>query len=524
MTDVHVSIPNDAEEPSGLLDAFWDYERALTENDVDALDSLFAPGPDTLRGDAGGLLVGHDAISALRRGRPSTPKRQILEVRVLPVGDDSALIVAVTAPADGGRGQLTQLWTRTDDVWRIEAAQEGVPAPAIEAATWRIVGDPLVEGAASGPLSGHRVAVKDLFDVVGFPVGAGVPQYLAESPRVVTNATAVTVLLAAGASVQGIARTNEFAYSLTGLNPHYGTPRNPAVVGALPGGSSSGTATAVSNGQSSIGLGSDTGGSIRVPASYQGLWGLRTTHGSVSREGLLALSPTFDTVGWLARDGATLRAVAAASLAGAQRVTAESRFAVDPRLTGIAGDKVQAAFEAALSTLAASDFTEDLLSIELPDSDDLLEIFRTVQAAEAWRTHGAWIDAHPGALGEDVVERFAYAKSIDAETEEFARQALGLARERIDSVLGDRILLLPSAPSAAPMMDADAEELEEVRSSTLRLTCIAGLAGRPALSVPVLTVASPTSSAAPVGLGLVGPLHSDLSLIDVGIALAHSLG
>ncbi|WP_394769134.1 AtzH-like domain-containing protein [Lacisediminihabitans sp.] len=524
MTDVRVSIPSDAEEPSGLLDAFWDYERALTENDVDALDALFAPGPDTLRGDAGGLLVGHDAIAAFRRGRAAAPKRQILEVRVLPVGDDAALVVAVTAPADGGRGQQTQLWTRADGEWLIQAAQVSVPAPAIAATTWRIVGDPLVEGAASGPLSGHRVAVKDLFDVVGFPVGAGVPQYLAESPRVVTNATAVTALLAAGASVQGIARTDEFAYSLSGLNAHYGAPQNPAVVGAIPGGSSSGPATAVSNGQSSIGLGTDTGGSIRVPASYQGLWGLRTTHGSVSRDGLLGLSPTFDTVGWLTSDGATLRAAASASLAGAPRVSAESRFAVAPRLTAVAGDEVRSAFEDALAALAAADFTDDILSIELPDSDDLLEIFRTVQAAEAWHTHGAWIEAHPGALGDDVAERFAFAKSIDAETEEFARQALGLARERIDSVLGDRILLLPSASSAAPLVDAGAEELERARSSTLRLTCIAGLAGRPALSVPVLSVASPTSCAAPVGFGLVGPVHSDLSLIDVGVALALSLG
>jgi Asp-tRNA(Asn)/Glu-tRNA(Gln) amidotransferase A subunit family amidase len=524
MTDVRVSVPADAEEPSGLLDAFWDYERAITDNDVDALDRLFASGADTLRGDAGGLLVGHDAIAAFRRARSAAPQREILEVRVLPITDGDALVVAVTAPTGGGRGQQTQLWKRgDDDAWRIEAAHVSVPAPAIASTTWRVVGDPLVDGAASGPLSGHRVAVKDLFDVVGFPVGGGVPEYLAESPRVVTNATAVTALLAAGASVQGIARTDEFAYSLAGINPHYGTPQNAVVVGAIPGGSSSGPATAVASGQSSIGLGTDTGGSIRVPASYQGLWGLRTTHGLASRDGLLALSPTFDTVGWLTRDGATLRAVASASLAGAPRVSAESRFAVAPRLTAVANDDVRAAFEHALADLAGADFTSDIVSVELPDSDDLLEIFRTVQAAEAWHTHGEWIEAHPGALGDDVAARFAFAKTIDAETEEFARQALGLARERIDSVLGDRILLLPSASSAAPLVSADADELEWARSSTLRLTCIAGLSGRPALSVPVLTVASPTSAAAPVGLSAIGPRDSDLSLIDIGVALSLSL-
>jgi amidase len=523
MTDVKVSFPSGAEEPSGLLDAFWDYERAVTHNDVDALDRLFAPGPDTLRGDADGLLVGHDAIGVFRRGRKAAPQREILEVRVLPITDDAALVVAVTAPVGGGRGQQSQLWKRTDGEWIVEAAQVSVPAPAIASATWRVVGDPLVDGAKSGPLSGHRVAVKDLFDIAGFAVGAGVPEYLAESPRAVANATAVTALLAAGASVQGIARTDELAYSLAGLNPHYGTPQNAAVVGAIPGGSSSGPATAVASGQSSIGLGTDTGGSIRVPASYQGLWGLRTTHGSVSSDGVLGLAPTFDTVGWLTRDGATLRSVASVSLAGSPRVSAETRFAVAPRLTAVANDDVREAFERALAELAGADFTSDIVSVELPDADDLLEIFRTVQAAEAWRLHGEWIEAHPGVLGADVAARFAFAKTIDAETEAFAREALGLARERIESVLGDRILLLPSASSAAPLLAAGADGVENARSSTLRLTCIAGLAGRPALSIPVLSVPTPTSAAAPVGLCVVGSPHSDLSLIDIGVALALSL-
>jgi amidase len=501
--------------PEGLLDAFWDYERALMANDLEALDRFFAPGDDSLRGDAGGLLVGHDAISAFRQGRGGAPARTIGDMHVRDLGNDRALIVAVTLPATGGRGQQTQLWHRSstndgDADWLVEAAHVSVPAPAIAASVWRVIGSPLVTGSVDGPLVGETVAVKDLFDVAGFAVGAGVPAYLAESPRTVAHASAVTALLAAGATVQGIAQTDEFAYSVAGKNSHYA-----AVAGAIPGGSSSGPATAVASGQVSIGLGTDTGGSIRVPASYQGLWGLRTTHGAALRDGLLGLAPSFDTVGWMTRDAATLRAAASASLGSAGREAVNAGFAVAPALVALATPEVQDAFNAALVRLAEAGLTDDLVEVTLPDIEDLREIFRTVQSAEAWATHGEWITAHPGALGEEIEARFAFGATVDAETESFARQALELARERIESVVGDRVLLLPSASSIAPSTTADAETIERVRQSTLRLTCVAGIAGRPALSVPLLTV-----DGAPVGLCLVGPPNTDVALIALGESLA----
>ena len=506
--------------PDGLLDAFWEYERALMANDLEALDRFFEPGDETLRGDPGGIVVGHDAISAFRHGRAGAPTRTIGDMHVRDLGSDRALIVAVTLPATGGRGLQTQLWHRGstndgDADWLVEAAHVSVPAPPIAASIWRVVGSPLVAGSAEGPLVGETVAVKDLFDVAGFPVGAGVPAYLAESPRTVANASAVTALLAAGAAVQGIAQTDEFAYSVAGNNSHYGTPPNAAVIGAIPGGSSSGPATAVASGQVSIGLGTDTAGSIRVPASYQGLWGLRTTHGAVVRDGLLALAPSFDTVGWMTRDAATLRVAASASLTSAGREVVAAGFAVAPALVALASQGVQDAFAATLARLAEEGLTDDLVEVTLPDADDLHEIFRTVQSAEAWATHGEWITAHPGALGEEIAARFAFGANIDPETESFARQALELARERIESIVGDRVLLLPSASSIAPSTTADAETIDQVRQSTLRLSCVAGIAGRPALSVPILTV-----DGAPVGLCLVGAPNTDIALIALGESLA----
>src|SRR4051794_6997882 len=133
-----------------------------------------------------------------------------------------------------------------------------MPEP-VDPSVWRETGTPLVAGRPGGPLTGLRVAVKDLFALAGHPVGAGVPAYLDAARPEPRTASAVAALLDAGADVAGIARTDEFAYSIAGANPHYGTPPNAAVPGALPGGSSNGPASAVGLGQADIGLGTDTG-------------------------------------------------------------------------------------------------------------------------------------------------------------------------------------------------------------------------------------------------------------------------
>lgn len=273
------------ELPDDLRIAFEDYERAILANDLDALDAAFAPGPDTMRGDAAGLLVGHDAISAFRGMRGGVPPRTIERIEYRPLDEDAAVVVSVSRFDGGGIGLQTQLWQRIDRRWLITAAHVTPRAQALDRSVWRTVGDPLFQGAWNGPLVGLTVAVKDLFAIKGYRIGAGNPAYLDDGHAETTTSSAVSDLLRGGASLRGIARTDEFAYSIAGNNAHYGTPPNGALPGTLPGGSSSGPASAVATGQAEIGLATDTAGSVRVPASYQGLWGLRTTHGLVPRQG-----------------------------------------------------------------------------------------------------------------------------------------------------------------------------------------------------------------------------------------------
>lgn len=508
--------------PDGLLAAFAGYEDALARNDLAALDAFFAPGEHTLRGDASGLLVGHDAISGFRGARAGTVARGIRALHVRAIDPGHALIVSVNAPDAGGAGLVTQLWSRGEaGAWQVEVAQVTAPPTAINPTVWRLVGTPLVaataggDGSAPGPLAGETIAVKDLFDINGLTVGAGNPEYLRLVEPATATAPAITALLGAGASVQGIARTDEFAYSIAGDNEHYGTPPNVRVPAGLPGGSSSGPAAAVALGQASIGLATDTAGSIRVPASYQGLWGLRSSHGAVDRTGLLPLAPSFDTVGWLTRTPGVLRAAAAASLDPSAQIDAPTRYAVSGALVFAAADDVQSAFVAGIDRLSHLGRLPAPDLVDVGDLAEMLALFRTVQAAEAWRVHGPWITAHPGALGAAVASRFEAAARIDADAESAARTALIAARARLDAVLDGRILLVPSASSTAPSRSANPAQIDATRTATLSMTSLAGIGGYPALSVPLFEI-----DGAPLGLCLVGPRHTDLSLVARGVELA----
>lgn len=491
--------------PPGLVEAFWEYERALMSDDVATLDRLFAPGPTTIRGDADGLLVGHDQISAFRSGRGGAPQRRIVQTHVQTVDDDHALVVAVTELERGGRGQQTQLWVRTADGWRVTAAHVSTAAPALDTRIWRVVGDPLVPATGSGPLDGESVAVKDLYAVRGQRIGAGNPAWLAQAREEPVTARAVELLLEAGASVRGIARTDEFAWSLAGTNAHYGTPPNPRAPHRVPGGSSSGSASAVSLGHASVGLGTDTGGSIRVPAAYQGLYGIRTTHGLASSYAVLPLARSFDTVGWLTRDAALLQRVGEVLLPRAPREPVGELVSV-PGLLALAEPDVGETVDRFAAEHGAIRESWDLA--ELPA---WLEAFQTVQAWEAWEERGDWLAPRLDELGADVRARFEAAARVDADQAEAARQRVAEASGRIRELVADRVVVLPSASSVAPLIGTG---LQSVRDATLRLTCLAGLAGLPAVSLPATA-----RSGLPTGVCLLAGPGRDRDLLQLAIDL-----
>jgi len=521
---VHSPVP----VPDGVLDAFWRYDAALLRNDRAVLDELFLPGPDTVRGDGRVLLVGHDAIAGFRSARAAIPTRKVAELQLRVLAPDTVLVMARTADGEAA-GLQTQVWQRTREGWRVAAAHvslpakptaAAVPAPApapVDPSVWRVAGVPLAPPLGSGPLDGLGIAVKDLIAVEGHPTGGGVPAYLAGQPPQAASAPVVTALRRAGAHLAGLAQTDEFAYSIAGSNAHYGAAPNPASPSRLGGGSSSGPAAAVALGQAQVGLGTDTAGSVRVPAAYQGLVGFRPTHGAVPADGVLPLAPSFDTVGWLTRDVATSAAVAAVLLrrgnAEAAPPTRMLRLPVAERLADPATRQVFAARVAALEDAGlvprpeTADLDEEVL-------DEWFAAFRTVQAHEAWAAHGGWIEAHPGSLGPDVAARFAAAAAVTAAEADTARAVVTMARERLRAWLDGAFLVLPTAPGPAPLRTASPAEIDDIRARTLRISCLAPIAGAPAISIPL------GAPGAPLGFCLSGAPGSDLALLSAAARFA----
>jgi len=366
---------------------------------------------------------------------------------------------------------------------------------------------------ATGPLAGVRVAVKDLFAVAGQRVGAGNPTVLRRAGVASRNSVAVQTLVDAGAVVAGIARTDELAFSIAGVNQHEGAVVNPRRPGFLVGGSTSGPAAAVAGGEADLGLGTDTAGSIRVPASYCGLWGLRLTHGSVGVEGLRPLAPSFDAVGLLAREPGLLTR-AAGALGAADVTTPVRRIVVPAPLLDLLASGARRPFLAAAAALAHRQGPAELVVAEHGWSRAQLEAwlvsFRALQAHEAWQVNQELLDVE-GAISPEVRARILHGQDVDVALQ---RSVLGTARaDLLGRLDGDTVLCLPSTSGTAPRVATGAAELEGVRAATMRLTFLAPLAGLPAVSAPLLT-----HEGAPMGVSLVGAPGDDLRLLRCAAA------
>ncbi|WP_119301384.1 amidase [Dongia deserti] len=382
-------------------------------------------------------------------------------------------------------------------------------------------GDFEIAGAASGPLKGLTFATKDIFDIAGRVTGCGNPDWLASHGPASATAPAAQKLLDAGASMIGKTITDELAFSLNGQNFHYGTPRNALTPERIPGGSSCGSVSAVAHGTVDLALGSDTGGSVRIPACLNGMFGIRSTHGAVDISGVMPLAPSFDTVGWFARDAHTLYRAGEVLLPADRSGIALSRFYVIRDAFALAEPSVANAVRQALSRAAGtlSIAAELDLASELGGLGEWLKRFRRLQPREIWAIHGAWIESTKPKFGPEIAERFALAKSVAEAPEGDDQEFRTKVSAHLDRVLGpDGVLLIPTAGTIAPRLDASKEELADFRDRTLSLTSIAGLGGLPQVQIPAGLVGG-----AAVGLSLIGPRGSDRALLRLTEQVARAL-
>jgi amidase len=385
--------------------------------------------------------------------------------------------------------------------------------------------------AGSGSLDGLRFAVKDTIDVAGFKTGCGNPTWRDSHPAAVVHAVCVEQLLLAGARCIGKTISDELAFSLLGENHFYGTPLNAHARDRVPGGSSSGSASAVACGLVDFALGTDTGGSTRVPASNCGIWGFRPSHGFVSVAGVNPLAPSFDTVGILAQSADVLAKVALVLFAAAPVSPSKPatihliRDAFD-----LADANVQESLSEPLRWLREI-FGDTLreLSLQQLVSDDAGHSFATwadrfcvIQWAEIESCLGAWIANARPEFGPQIAASFQLMKQLDRRRVAEALQRRHQYCRGLHEFLGpDDLLCIPTTPALAPRKGDPPRRSSSGTGyypRTLSLTSVAGMGRLPQVSLPIADVAG-----VPVGLSLLARHGQDSFLLQAAKNVAREM-
>jgi amidase len=372
-----------------------------------------------------------------------------------------------------------------------------------------------VKGRGVGPLANLVCGVKDIYDIAGHKTGFGSPDWLATRGPATRTAPTVQALLDAGADVVGKTNTDELTFSLTGENAHYGTPINVNAPGRIPGGSSSGSAVAVAGGLADFALGSDTGGSVRVPASFCGVYGIRPTHGRVSLEGSCPLAPSFDTCGWFARDPVLLERVGHVLLGDISHEKPDRLLIADDAFE-VAGDAVTRALRPAVTRISSLIGKQTAVTISREGLSQWSLIFRVLQGAEIWAQYGAWVTRVKPSLGPGVKERIEWTSTISAADVEVARQEREAIARHMDVLVADSVVLvMPTTPCIAPLRNRPQGEMNDFRNRAMNLLCVAGLARLPQVSIPFATL-----DGCPLGISLIAARGNDASLLSLARELA----
>ena len=372
----------------------------------------------------------------------------------------------------------------------------------------------LAAGRDRGPLHGIPISLKDLIDLHGTPTTAA--SRVRSGHRAGDDAPVAARLRTAGAVFVGKCNLHEFALGTTGEESAFGPTRNPHAPDHVPGGSSSGSAASVAAGMAVASIGTDTGGSIRIPAAACGLVGLKPTHGELSLQGIVPLAPSLDHVGPITRsvrDAAIVHQVLAggrgdralpAAARGARLGVPQGYFMeeIDPAVRGV--------FESCITRLEAGGCRVE--EIDIPHAAETPDVYRRTQLPEAAAYHRETLEARPDDYGEQVRLRLETGRRMTAEEYARAQRERLLLSAEVDAALGGRAaLLLPTLPIVPPRLGADAET---ARRRMLRLTQLFDVTGHPAISVPC-----GAAGGLPAGVQLIGRRGETANLLVQAAAL-----
>ncbi len=374
-----------------------------------------------------------------------------------------------------------------------------------------------VDPIGAGKLDELEFVAKDLFDVAGHVTGGGNPDWMAQNEMATRHAWAVEKLLSAGAALVGKTITDEVSLGILGENAFYGTPVNSAAPDRVPGGSSSGTAAAVAGGAADFGIGTDTGGSVRVPSSFCGLYGIRPTHGRLKLDGMMPQAPSSDTTGWFARDADTFAKISSVLLEEKIEFKGLSRLIIATDAMGFADPGTAQALQTVIElvhSLAEETFEEIMAP---PGISVWGRAQRTLQMAEAWNTFKPWIDETNPRFAFNVARGLLLGSMISDADLQWASLMRREVRARLSYLLTPgTVMVLPTTPFPAPMKGLPISQQNGIREIILSLCGHGGLAGFPQVNVPGASV-----DGAPVGLSLMAARGEDASLVALAEKIAE---
>ncbi|XP_010312345.1 amidase 1 [Solanum lycopersicum] len=403
-------------------------------------------------------------------------------------------------------------------------------------------------GSDSDELNGLTFAVKDIFDLEGQITGFGNPDWGKTHSAAICTAPTVLSLLKSGATCIGITVMDEMAYSINGENFHYGTPVNPVAPDRVPGGSSSGSAVAVGAKIVDFALGTDTGGSVRVPASYCGIYGIRPSHGVVSVDGVIPMAQSFDTVGWFATNACILKQVGRVLLQSDHESKGLTKFIVaedcfklldsksNRQTIGILVDSVRELYgsDQMIEYVSIGDYIEKnvpslkkFMTIETCSNNNIPSSLRALSAAmrllqkyEFKENHGEWVSEVKPSLGPGIAERVQEAlRTTKDEDIDVCQTVKTELRVSLSGLLGDcGILAIPTVPGPPPKLKTETTTLEGFRAKAFSLLSIAGVSGFCQVSIPL-----GIQDNLPISVSLLANHGSDWFLLNVVEAIHNVL-
>lgn len=378
------------------------------------------------------------------------------------------------------------------------------------------------EPKSSGPLDGLSFAVKDLIDVKGYKTSCGNPHWRDTHPAAAAHAVCVDQLLYAGAKCLGKTATDELAFGLDGENFFFGTPLNPKAPDRVPGGSSSGSASAVASGIVDFALGTDTGGSVRVPASNCGVFGMRPSHGFISVAGVNPLAPSFDTVGMFASNCEILLKVASVLLAcdipthaeiGAIHLLKESFALSDPEVNEALDEPItllRKLFPGRIREASLDQIHECFSGIDLRV---FYQTYCQIQWAEIWSCLGSWVEENKPEFGPRVKVNFELVRDYDRCEVANALKRRDVYYRALSQFLGPKDLIcMPTSPALAPKKGSLGNDRTtcDYYPRTLSMTAVAGIGRLPQITLPL-----GMSHGVPIGISLLAAHGMDALLLSV---------